>query len=156
VQPIIRYDLGDRVRFVLQACDCGSSLPVIEVQGRCDDVLTLADARGHAVHLAPLALTTVLEDEAGVFDFQLRQRGEHALRLDLFGRAAADGARAGDVLRAYLRGVGLARARVEVHREGRCPRGRSGKLQRIVGATPLSAARRPHAGSTRRAPAATA
>jgi phenylacetate-coenzyme A ligase PaaK-like adenylate-forming protein len=157
VQPIIRYDLGDRVRFVPEACDCGSSLPVIEVQGRCDDLLTLADARGHAVHLAPLALVTVLEDAAGVFDFRLRQRGEHALRLDLFGCTAADGVRAVDALRAYLHSVGLGTARVEVHREAACPRGRSGKQQRIVRdeASLRGAAPRPCA-SARRAPAATA
>jgi phenylacetate-coenzyme A ligase PaaK-like adenylate-forming protein len=155
VQPIIRYDLGDRVRYLAQGCDCGSSLPVIEVQGRCDDVLTLADARGHPVHLAPLALTTVLEDKAGVFDFQLRQRGAHALRLDLFGRAASDGARAADALRAYLRGVGLGAARVELHHQAACPRGRSGKQRRIVREL-IAVAPPPRAAAAGLAPGATA
>jgi phenylacetate-CoA ligase len=158
VQPIIRYDLGDRVRFLPGGCDCGSSLPVIEVEGRCDDVLTLADNRGHAVHLAPLALTTVLEDEAGVFDFQLCQRGAQTLRLDLFGCAAADGSRAVAALRNYLRGVGLGSAHVELHRLDSCARGHSGKQQRIVRERPLSAAaRRPRtAAAAKPAPGAKA
>ena len=119
VQPIIRYDLGDRVRFVPGACACGSSLPVIDVQGRADDVLTLEDAQGHAVHLAPLALTTVLEDEAGVFDFQLAQRGPHALRLDVFGGAPSKGA--ADALRGFLREQGLGSTRVQCHSESSPP-----------------------------------
>jgi phenylacetate-CoA ligase len=158
VQPIIRYDLGDRVRFVPQGCDCGSSLPVIEVQGRCDDVLSLADGHGRAVHVAPLALTTVLEDEAGVFDFQLRQQGAQALRLDLFGPAGDDGSRAASALRDYLGGVGLGGVRIDVHREPCCTRGRSGKQRRIVGEGRLSAAsvRRSRAVAARPAPRATA
>ena len=158
VQPIIRYDLGDRVRFVPGvddgphtcrdaagppkaakklgsgpsfSCRCGSSLPVIDVEGRADDVLTLEDAQGHAVHLAPLALTTVLEDEAGVFDFQLAQRGPQALRLDVFGGAPSKGA--ADALRGFLREQGLGSTRVQCHSDGhRAERGRSGKQRRVV------------------------
>jgi phenylacetate-CoA ligase len=131
VQPIIRYDLGDRVRFVLGRCPCGSALPVIDVEGRADDVLTLEDAQGHAVHLAPLALTTVLEDEAGVFDFQLAQRGPHALRLDVFGGASSKGA--GDALRGFLREQGLGSTRLQCHSESSpAERGRSGKQRRVV------------------------
>jgi phenylacetate-CoA ligase len=132
VQPIIRYDLGDRVRFIPGACDCGSHLPAIEVQGRSDDVLTFTDVRGDAVHLAPLALSTVLEDEAGVFDFRLCASGEHALRLDLFGCAVAQKARAAAALRDYLSRIRLGRVRIEVNTACCGSRGRSGKQQRIV------------------------
>lgn len=134
VQPILRYELGDRVRFVPGACECGSTLPMIEVEGRCDDVLTLADAHGHAVHLPPLALSTVLEDEAGVFDFRLRQRGAHALDLELGARDSASAAtreRAALVLRRYLRTQGLGAVRLAL-RTGTIARGRSGKQCRIV------------------------
>ena len=169
VQPIIRYDIGDSVRLSSQACDCGSSLPAIEVQGRSDDVLTLTNARGHAVHLAPLALTSVLEDEAGVFDFQLRQREAHALALDLFGcrprgsgHGAREAVRAGAALHEFLAGCGLANVRVVVHEHASAAaRGASGKQQRVVRQTTaparLSAARSSpskrgavHAGPARR------
>jgi phenylacetate-CoA ligase len=158
VQPIIRYDLGDRVRFVPRedegphtcrvaagpprgarnlgsgpssSCECGSTLPVIEVQGRADDVLTLADAHGHAVHLAPLALTTVLEDEGGVFDFQLRQHGPQALQLDVYGGSPHAGAAA--ALRKFLREQGLSTTRLQCHSDSHeAERGRSGKQHRVV------------------------
>ena len=74
VQPLIRYDLGDRVTFRELPCTCGSHLPVIDVSGRCDATLRLGAAR-HSVQVLPLALSTVLEEEAGLFDFQLIQHG---------------------------------------------------------------------------------
>jgi phenylacetate-CoA ligase len=131
VQPIIRYDLGDRVRFMPRPCVCGSALPVIEVQGRADDVLTLEASDGHEVHLAPLALTTVLEDEAGVFDFQLCQRGPRSLRLDVYGGGPHAGAAA--ALRKFLRQQGLGATRVHSHSDAHeAGRGRSGKQRRVV------------------------
>lgn len=136
VQPILRYDLGDRVRFVPGGCACGSTMPVIEVEGRCDDVLSLADGRGHAVHLAPLALATVLEDEAGVFDFRLRQCGPRALQLELGRRQDAQAAtreHAASALRRYLRTQGLGAVRLAVqHGTAAAALGRSGKQCRIV------------------------
>jgi phenylacetate-CoA ligase len=83
VQPLIRYELGDQLTMFSERCECGSSLPVIEVEGRSDDVLVMAGSKGQAVTLLPLALITILEDEAGVFDFQLRQRDGHTLTLTL-------------------------------------------------------------------------
>jgi phenylacetate-CoA ligase len=131
VQPVIRYDLGDRVRFMPGLCACGSALPVIEVQGRSDDVLTLEASDGHEVHLAPLALTTVLEDEAGVFDFQLSQRGPHSLRLDVYGGGPHAGAAA--ALRKFLREQGLGATRVHSHSDAHeAERGRSGKQRRVL------------------------
>jgi phenylacetate-CoA ligase len=131
VQPVIRYDLGDRVRFMPQPCPCGSALPAIEVQGRADDVLTLEAGDGHEVHLAPLALTTVLEDEAGVFDFQLCQRGPQALLLDVYG--GGPHALAAAALRKFLREQGLGTTRVQGHSGAHeAERGRSGKQRRVV------------------------
>jgi phenylacetate-CoA ligase len=155
VQPIIRYDLGDRVRLLPAACACGSALPAIEVQGRADDVLTLEDAQGHAVHLAPLALTTVLEDDAGVFDFQLSQNGPHSLRLDVFGGRSSDGA--GKALRAFLRGQGLGSTRVQCHQEDHAlERGPSGKQRRIVCEHAAAVSERRARRGAARAPHATA
>jgi phenylacetate-coenzyme A ligase PaaK-like adenylate-forming protein len=136
VQPLIRFELGDRI--VLhgpQRCACGSALPVIEVQGRVDDLLSLADASGRTVRLSPLALVTVLEDDAGVFDFQLEQQHAHALSLHI-GEAGEAGRlalqRAERALSRFLREQGLQGVRIE----GRCGEpghaGRSGKVQRVV------------------------
>jgi phenylacetate-CoA ligase len=131
VQPIIRYDIGDRLNVHRQACACGSPLPVIEVQGRCDDMLVLPGADGAPVRLLPLALTTVLEEQGRVFDFQLVQVAPGALRLNLHGDASAV-ARARAALLAFLREQGLGHVRVNAVRGGERVRGRTGKLQRVV------------------------
>lgn len=133
VQPLIRYDLGDRVRVVAEPCACGSSLPVIEVQGRVDDALVLTGLRGRRVRLPPLALTTVLEEGAGVFEFQLVQQGPRELCLTI---ATGEGAevlnRARHALTAYLRDQGLGTLTLEVRHGPPARCGRSGKLPRIV------------------------
>lgn len=135
VQPLIRYDIGDQVRLRQEACACGSSLPVIEVQGRRDDALVMAGRYGRPVTLLPLALTTVLEDQAGVFDFHLRQRNDHTLvlRLPLQGaEGAAAMARCLTVLEKFAAAQELMPIRVLGELGQAIPRGRSGKAQRIV------------------------
>jgi phenylacetate-coenzyme A ligase PaaK-like adenylate-forming protein len=135
VQPLIRYDLGDQVRVHTERCSCGSALPVIEVLGRRDEPLVMAGRGGQRVTLLPMALTTVLEDEAGVFDFQLRQRDQHTLvlRLEVHGaQAEAAAARCRAALKQFASLQGLASVRIIAELGQPIPRGRSGKAQRIV------------------------
>lgn len=96
VQPLLRYELTDRVRFVPEPCRCGCALPVIEVQGRSDDVLTLAAAGGGTVQLLPLAVEAAIEEAADVTHFQLLHRQPGVLEL----RLRPDG---GDQRSAFLR-----------------------------------------------------
>ncbi|MDD2879229.1 MAG: phenylacetate--CoA ligase family protein [Rhodoferax sp.] len=135
VQPLIRYDLGDQVLLRHEPCACGSSLPVIEVQGRRDDPLVMAGLGGQPVTLLPLALTTVLEDLAGVFDFHVRQRDDHTLvlRLAMQGEeGAAAMARCCTVLKSFAVAQELKPICVLSELGQAIPRGRSGKAQRIV------------------------
>ena len=137
VQPLIRYDLGDRVRLHAPACACGSRLPVIDVEGRSDDVLRLGRPGGRVVPVLPLALTTVLEDEAGLFDFQLVQQGpcELLLRTGMRGEVAGRALRrAGAAVARFLARQGV--EDVKIHcRSGEPGRlDRSGKLQRVANA----------------------
>ena len=135
VQPLIRYELGDRVTLQAEPCACGSPLPVISVQGRSDDVLELRGARGERVRLLPLALTTILEEHGRVFDFQLVQTGAAALRLDLGAvHDAAATAAAREALRAWLGAQGLAAVRVSTRRVETWRSSRSGKRRRVVAA----------------------
>lgn len=133
-QPLIRYDLGDSITVLPEPCPCGSQMPAIEVQGRSDDVLSLAGAHGPPVRLMPLALATVLEDEARVDDFQLLQAGERhlLLRLGRTGRPNADAACA--ALRTYLQRLDLACVRVDLDPAPPQREARSGKLRRVVNA----------------------
>ncbi len=89
VQPVIRYDLGDSVTVDTTPCPCGQRRPSVRVQGRRDDVLVLDGAGGADVRLLPLAIETVIEEEAGVHRFQLIQTSRNALCL----RVDAPGAR---------------------------------------------------------------
>ena len=137
VQPLIRYDLGDQISIRTEPCACGSPLPVIDVQGRQDDALVMTGRDGRPVTLLPLALTTVLEDEAGVFDFQLRQcdAATLALRLGPEGPETASAsafARCQTALQAFAQRQGLGWVQV-IQETGRpVPRGRSGKVQRVT------------------------
>jgi len=132
VQPIIRYDLGDRVKLVPR-CDCGSHLPVVQVQGRCDDTLHFAGAGRRHVDIVPLAITTVLEDDAGLFDFQLRQDGPRDLVL-----SSASGLpmlrRGQRALARFLAAQGARGVQIQCSVEDG-HRAASGKLKRIVART---------------------
>ncbi len=136
VQPLVRYDLGDQVSLHSERCSCGSPLPVLKVQGRHDEPLVMAGRRkGKSVTLLPLALSTVLEDNAGVFDFYLLQIDASTLELHLplegeTGQQAL--ARCSAELHAFASTMGLAPIKVHGRLGPTGPRGRSGKACRIV------------------------
>jgi len=136
VQPVIRYEIGDQLTVSALRCECGSPLPVIDVQGRRDEALVMEDRDGQPVTLLPLALTTVLEDMAGVFDFQLRQLDARTLVLRLAlpeGEARSALARCRKALHEFARQQGLRPIRVLEEIGKPVPRGRSGKILRVVG-----------------------
>ncbi|MGE5221344.1 MAG: phenylacetate--CoA ligase family protein [Omnitrophica WOR_2 bacterium] len=83
VQPIIRYDLGDRVMLKPDPCPCGSLLPAIRVEGRKDDVLSFQTPGGKQVQLLPMAVETVIETTAGVGRYQLIQTGPSEVKIRL-------------------------------------------------------------------------
>jgi phenylacetate-coenzyme A ligase PaaK-like adenylate-forming protein len=135
VQPLIRYDLGDRTTLLAEPCACGSALPAIEVRGRDDDMLRLGNAGGRPVSVLPLALCTVLEEEAGLFDFQLCQVHKCALALHSGPQvvdAVATLARAKRVLSAYLERAGAHGVRITCGHGVPLQRSRSGKVRRVV------------------------
>ena len=72
VQPIIRYEMGDRVLMSSEPCPCGSVFPRIEVSGRTDDILSFP-TNGKVVQVIPLAIATVAEETPGVLGCQLIQ-----------------------------------------------------------------------------------
>lgn len=135
LQPLIRFDIGDRIVLGGAPCPCGSALPVVDVQGRSDDMLVVPGRDGEPVTLLPLALSTVLEEAAGVFDFQLRQTGARDLQL-LLGpdapQTAAARARCRRVLADFAAAQGAVGLHIHTQRAGQLPLGRSGKLKRIV------------------------
>ena len=136
VQPIIRYDLGDSVLAKPEPCACGSALPAIRVEGRHDDVVSLAAADGRIVRLPPLALTTVIEQAAHVTRFQIVQSDPDRLLLRLEPCGAAQRRAvweaAADGLRRYLAHQSLSNVRIGLDDKRPVPDRRSGKLREVV------------------------
>jgi phenylacetate-coenzyme A ligase PaaK-like adenylate-forming protein len=136
-QPLLRYRLGDSLRFVPGRCACGSGFPSIEIQGRADDTLRLHDAFGREVRLLPLAIETVIEEGAQLTQFQLV--GSSPVKLELHlgpgvpdPRAAFDRAHA--ALTAFLAAQGLGNVRVVLGRSPPKQHARSGKRRRVLAA----------------------
>ena len=118
VQPIIRYDVGDRVLVRPDPCPCGDPAPAIRVQRRASDVLTLPAAGGRGmVTVPPLALGTVVDRTPGVELFQIVQAAPTRLSVRLRPDAGADpervraGVRKG--ITAVLTDLGLAHVTVD-------------------------------------------
>lgn len=134
-QPLIRYRLNDQIRFPGTLCRCGQALPVIEVRGRSDDVLVMPGRQGAPVSLLPLAIETVLEEAAGISQFQLVRLpgGGLELRLAQTGSAGHEAYAAGRrALLRYFEQLGM-RAPNLMH--GKCPpaaQAGSGKLRKVL------------------------
>lgn len=137
VQPLIRFDIGDSISLPAMRCACGSALPVVQVLGRRDDILRLPASGGGTVALLPLALTTVLEDEADLFDFQLQQAPSGGLHLKLGPSADPSPTarqRCRQALRRFLRAQGAADLALSISIGKDFKPGHSGKHKRILAA----------------------
>jgi len=117
VQPIIRYDIGDSVTVVPDRCSSGSPLPVIQVQGRQDEILELAAPEGKRVPILPMALETVVEEVPGVQRYQIIQTAPAVLSVRIEAAPGIESrhvrAAASKSLREYLKAQGLPSVRIE-------------------------------------------
>lgn len=76
VQPIIRYYVKDSVRIGKCDCECGSTLPVIEISGRSGDPLCFGGKT-----MPFLVLYVVMLKIGGLLSWQLIQIGDHELEV---------------------------------------------------------------------------
>lgn len=117
VQPLIRYDLGDRVTVLPGPCPCGSPLPPVRVDGRAGDVLRFRSADGREVAVLPRALAAVVGQTPGVHRFQAVRTGPRALDVRLEAEPDLDprqvGAAVDARVRAFLAERGLGAVGVE-------------------------------------------
>ncbi|BBX69782.1 phenylacetate--CoA ligase family protein [Mycolicibacterium psychrotolerans] len=139
VQPLIRYDLGDRVEPATSPCPCGNGLPGITVQGRAGDLLTFASPEGESVWVLPLALGTVVEETAGVRRFQVIRTQPQTVTVRLECEPDADPVgvrRAVDArLREFFRSQGVAPVDVRHAAEPPSVDAKSGKFRQVWSAT---------------------
>lgn len=135
IQPIIRYDLGDRIALDASPCSCGSNLPVINVEGRAGDLLHLGGRSTKGSSVSALALSTVVESIVELSDFQLIQTAPNELELntELSGDGVNDALRRAKMaLDSYLVSQGARHMRVCCHAGHLSRRGRNGKVQRVI------------------------
>lgn len=142
VQPLLRYQMSDRVSISPQRCACGSALPVITVHGRDDEVLHLPAPGGGALAVSPLAITTIVEERAGLLDYQVVQTAADRLVVGCRGRDTSTLrrlARAVRQLQSWLDSLGVADVRVRGDAERAIELAAGGKVPRVLA---LRAARR--------------
>lgn len=90
VMPIIRYELGDRVTPMAEKCSCGITLPVVDVEGRTDEILRFRSTNGEVIPVLPLALWSVLKETPGVLRFQAIQTAADELKIRLEAKHAEE------------------------------------------------------------------
>jgi phenylacetate-coenzyme A ligase PaaK-like adenylate-forming protein len=90
VMPIIRYELGDRVGLSAERCACGITLPVVDVEGRTDEILRLKACNGKSIPILPLAIWSVLKETPGVLKFQAIQTKSDELKIRLESKCAEE------------------------------------------------------------------
>ena len=94
VQPFIRYDLGDRLRFCTDPCPCGSPFRSFQVEGREATLVHVGE-----VTLSPLVFDLEHEDARRIQLVQTKER-EFEVRIE-----AADEAAAGVIFQEVIQSV---------------------------------------------------
>jgi phenylacetate-coenzyme A ligase PaaK-like adenylate-forming protein len=138
VQPILRYDLGDRVTLAAGPCACGNPRPAMRVAGRNAAPLAFRGADGRVVQVVPLAIETAAERGSGGARFQVARVAADRLMVRLDPgepERAAVGRRIVRDLRDWLDAQSLAHVRVALSREGPRIDPRSGKLPTVTAET---------------------
>lgn len=81
-QPMIRYEVTDRIILHREACPCGNLSPWLEIEGRNDDVLTFTQD-GQTIRVPPLAIYAKLKEVSQLRRFQLLKYPENRMELRL-------------------------------------------------------------------------
>lgn len=72
-QPLIRYEITDRLQLLSGPCACGSPFRRIRrLHGRSDDALILPGVTGGSVNLEPLLLEGAIKTVSAVREYQVR------------------------------------------------------------------------------------
>jgi phenylacetate-coenzyme A ligase PaaK-like adenylate-forming protein len=126
-QPLIRYEISDRLRLASSPCPCGKPYRLLEsVQGRAEEVLEFPTSTGGLVQVHTIVLERVL-DALPAAEWQVIQEGGRlrvllsGVREDFQDREAVD-----SLLRA-LGAQGVDHPSVEIVRVPSIPRGATGK-----------------------------
>jgi putative adenylate-forming enzyme len=127
-QPLIRYEMGDRLAWLLGECRCGRPFARVgSLEGRREDVLELRDAFGERVSVHPSVFHRVLE-LAPVAEWQVEQDEADALHVRIAGASSSlDDSTLERALAAAVKEAGVAGPRVLIERVATVPRTKLGK-----------------------------
>lgn len=133
-QPVIRYRVSDRARLSHEPCACGSPFPVLEIEGRREDMLEFAGEYG-TFCLAPPVLMIASLHVPGLAASQFIQRSPKELEarceiLDNADRETVTNALLAETRRIF-RENGVANVRV-ISSSAPLLRGKSGKLRVFI------------------------
>lgn len=128
IQPIIRFEVTDRVILHNEPCPCGKPGLWLELEGRTDDILTFSNGK----RIAPLSLYVILKEVHALRRFQLVQMEPDVLSL----RLTADDRhsafeQAKKAVTDYLRGEGID-AEVLLSEEEPSADPHSGKFKHVI------------------------
>lgn len=131
VQPIIRYELGDRVTVLEEPCPCGQPFPAMQLEGRTDDILRFEGALGQLTPITPLAIWSVAKETPGVERFQLIQTGPKRLTVRLSAKEETTWPLMQTRLQEYLASQGLPDILLERAQEPPTRDPKSGKFRSV-------------------------
>ncbi|MFW6184169.1 MAG: phenylacetate--CoA ligase family protein [Chloroflexota bacterium] len=132
-QPLIRYELSDKVRLATEPCACGCEFLLIDgVQGRQEDILSFPDPHGGTVDVHPMVFYRIL-DATPAASWQVIQdsRSSLTLRLNGAGDKVHEPALTAAVSKALER-LNAVVPTITVERASQIERNTTGKAKRII------------------------
>lgn len=134
-QPVIRYEVTDRVVMHHERCACGNPSPWLSVEGRTDDVLKFDGPNGK-LRVAPLPIYATLKEVGMLRRFQVVALGGNKIELRLEPNAGiemeAAYKAARNALAAFLATQGAQGVEIELSNEKPRQLEGSGKYKHII------------------------
>jgi hypothetical protein len=104
----------------------------MSVEGRTDEALVFPLTGGGTATVVPLALTTVMEDDACVHDFQVTQTAPRKLQVRLGGDEHGSAGEVRRALNSYFDTLGIGAVSIDIARRPPARDQVSGKLRRVI------------------------
>ena len=135
VQPVIRYEIGDRVIVHDEECLCGNIAPWIEIVGKNLDQIYFNES-GREILIPVKELESVLGNADYIKRYQILVYPNAHLALRITAAKKVDKTmaffKAEKALRSYLKSMGLVAPMITLEKEDPKPHPLSGKYQTII------------------------
>ena len=134
-QPLIRYEVTDRIILHKEGCACGNTSPWLEIEGRTDDVVSFKQSE-KTIRVAPLAIYATLKEVHTLRRFQFVVYDDNRIELRLIptnGVSRQEAfAQATEKLKNFLVSQGVSDYTCVLSEEEPKANPRSGKFKHIV------------------------